>query len=90
MSNGYIFSALGEAVSRTGNAVYGVSQARYKLYENQVNEVEWSIALVRIIAFKGYLDTVVREILVYNRIVTVFYHLRLGKSFCKTAERMII
>ena len=39
MSNGYIFSALGEAVSRTGNAVYGVSQARYKLYENQVNEV---------------------------------------------------
>ena len=39
MSNGYIFSALGEAVSRAGNAVYGVSQARYKLYENQVNEV---------------------------------------------------
>lgn len=38
MSNGYIFSALGEAVSRAGNAVYGVSQARYKLYENQVNE----------------------------------------------------
>lgn len=39
MSNGYIFSAIGDVLSRTGDAVYGVSQARYKLYENQVNEV---------------------------------------------------
>ena len=39
MSNGYIFSTIGDVLSRTGDAVYGVSQARYKLYENQVNEV---------------------------------------------------
>lgn len=39
MSNGYIFSTIGDVLGRTGDAVYGVSQARYKLYENQVNEV---------------------------------------------------
>ena len=39
MSNEYIFSTIGDVLSRTGDAIYGVSQARYKLYENQVNEV---------------------------------------------------
>ena len=39
MPNEYIFSTIGDVLSRTGDAIYGVSQARYKLYENQVNEV---------------------------------------------------